>query len=271
LILHWHLMTPSLPRCVFSSFNYSNHSLKEPMTSQAYKWLNSRKSKLATDVLQAIKKFFDKPEFLKQSAKIREYVRWALRGDGPAHYQIPTPQSCSVPHDDTGYIVSGRFYTVCLVLPCLLWHVRLLMVSCSLNSSPQSPCSISGTLKALSFFWHSTQNAHQKVYMPYFLLWYEYLILSMMSIPDHCHQVERSFMTFATGTYAEPPLFAHKNCWRPLRVFLGHVDRVSERCWGLILELEKNTATKEKDVYIDQSAISAYCEDLYIPSSPQKA
>jgi hypothetical protein len=92
-----------------------------------------------------------------------------------------------------------------------------------------------------------------------------------MRIPDHCRQVERGFTAFATGTYAEPPLFAHKNCWRPLQVFLGHVDRVSERRWGLILELEKNTATEEEDVYGDQSAISAYRKDLYIPSSPQKA
>jgi len=76
------------------------------------------------------------------------------------------------------------------------------------------------------------------------------------------------------GIYVEPPLFAHKHYWRPLQVFLSHVDRVSERRWRPILEndsLHENEANAaDKGLYIDQSMISACREDLYIPFSPQK-
>jgi hypothetical protein len=73
------------------------------------------------------------------------------------------------------------------------------------------------------------------------------------------------------GSYVEPPLFAHKHYWRPVQVFLGHVDRVSERRWMLILEHKNDTDAADKDLYIDQSMISACRGDLYIPSSPQKS
>jgi hypothetical protein len=53
-------------------------------------------------------------------------------------------------------------------------------------------------------------------------------------------------------------------------VFLGHIDRVSERRWGLILMTEEDAAD-ERGMFVDSSAISAYRDDLYIPLSPQKA
>ena len=73
------------------------------------------------------------PEFLDQREKIREYVRWTLRGDGPAYYQVPTPQTCNVARDDPGYIVRRLFSAVFSVLP-VHWHVRLPTDSYSRNS-----------------------------------------------------------------------------------------------------------------------------------------
>ena len=70
-------------------------------------------------------------------------------------------------------------------------------------------------------------------------------------------------MVFVTGSYVEPPLFTHKHYWQPLQVFLSHVDRVSERCWRVILE-HGSDADADKDLYIDQSMLSACREDLYI-------
>jgi len=56
-----------------------------------------------------------------------------------------------------------------------------------------------------------------------------------------------------------------------MKAFFGHVDRLSERCWGVILNVKSDVEESDKDVCIDQSMISAYCADLYIPSSPLKA
>ena len=52
----------------------------------------------------------------------------------------------------------------------------------------------------------------------------------------------------------------------------SHFDHVSERQWGLILELKKEAAHDgDDDVGVDESMISAYHGDLYIPLSPKKA
>jgi len=82
--------------------------------------------------------------------------------------------------------------------------------------------------------------------------------------------VERAFAAFLSGTYVEPPLFAHKRYWRPIWVFLSHVERISERRWGLILGADDDM-NDDVQVHMDASMISAYREELYIPLSPQKS
>ncbi|KAI0298193.1 hypothetical protein BC826DRAFT_907194 [Russula brevipes] len=208
-------------------------TLGDPLVTTAYKRLNSRKSKLAAEILKDVKKFFDKTEFLNQPVKIREYVRWALRGDGPAYYQLPTPQSCNVPRDDPGYIAPDGFLQsgfITLFAAQYLRYTRGSVLRPALNAE----------------------------YPPKGL--YTLLLTA----------VERAFAAFASGSYVEPPLFAHKNYWRPMLVFISHIDRVSERRWGLILTPEEDAAD-ERDIFVDPSAISAYRDDLYIPLSPQKA
>ena len=56
-----------------------------------------------------------------------------------------------------------------------------------------------------------------------------------------------------------------------MKTFFGHVDRLSERHWGLILNVKSDFEESDEDVGVDQSMISAYHTDLYIPSSPLKA
>ena len=86
--------------------SHIHHSFKGMVIYQAYKRLNSRKSKLAAEILKAVKKLFNEAEFCNQPTKIREYVCWALRGDGPAYYKLPTPQTCNITRGDPNYIVS---------------------------------------------------------------------------------------------------------------------------------------------------------------------
>ena len=79
------------------------------MASQAYQRVKTRKSKLASSVLEAVKKFFERSEFPNQPQKIRDYVRGALKPDGAAYYRFPTPQSCKVIRNHPDYIVSSHF------------------------------------------------------------------------------------------------------------------------------------------------------------------
>lgn len=75
------------------------------MIPQAYNRIKTRKSKLASDVLAVIQKFFDETAFRDKPEKIRQYVRWALKPDGPAYYESPTPQECKADRTHTDYIV----------------------------------------------------------------------------------------------------------------------------------------------------------------------
>jgi len=67
--------------------------------------MKSRKSLLASGILDSIKKFFESAEFAGRPDKIHEYILWALRPGGLAYYGIPTPQECRVKSDNPNYIV----------------------------------------------------------------------------------------------------------------------------------------------------------------------
>jgi hypothetical protein len=75
------------------------------MIPQAYDRIKTRKSKIASSVLVLVQEFFDRTAFRDKQDKIREYVRWAVRPDGPAYYANPTPQDCRVNHAHPDYIV----------------------------------------------------------------------------------------------------------------------------------------------------------------------
>ena len=72
---------------------------------QAYGRSKSRRSKLATTILETVKKFFEQLEFANQPQKICEYVCWVLRPDGPAYYKVPTPQSSKLDQSHPDYQV----------------------------------------------------------------------------------------------------------------------------------------------------------------------
>ena len=75
------------------------------ITIQVYSRIKSQRSKLATTILETVKKFFEQSEFANQPQKIREYMRWALRPDGPAYYEVPTPQSSKLDRSHLDYQV----------------------------------------------------------------------------------------------------------------------------------------------------------------------
>ena len=83
--------------CIF------NHLLTS--ISQAYDRIKTRKSKIASAVLALVQEFFDMAAFRDKPEKIREYVRWAVRPDGPAYYASPTPQDSRFSRDHPNYIV----------------------------------------------------------------------------------------------------------------------------------------------------------------------
>ena len=75
--------------------------------------------------------------------------------------------------------------------------------------------------------------------------------------------MEQAFAAFLSGTYIKPQLFAHKHYLHAIRVFLGHIEHISERCRGFVL-MSRNGADDDmgEDLHVDALMISAYCEDF---------
>ncbi|KAF8256712.1 hypothetical protein EI94DRAFT_1820795 [Lactarius quietus] len=59
----------------------------------------SKRSKIASDVLQLVKTFFEGPQF-ENREDIKAYVFWALWSGGPAYYKTPILKSCRLKIDD---------------------------------------------------------------------------------------------------------------------------------------------------------------------------
>lgn len=76
---------------------------------QACKRLNTRRSKIASDVLEEVKKFFKESEFVNKPEKIKDWAHWALRYDGPGFYLGPAPRH-SVSRDHADYVVRSSSY-----------------------------------------------------------------------------------------------------------------------------------------------------------------
>ena len=68
--------------------------------------MKSRKSLLAIEIIDSIKKFLESAEFAGRPDQIHGYVLWALRPGGLVYYGIPMPQECRVKPDNPNYIVS---------------------------------------------------------------------------------------------------------------------------------------------------------------------
>ncbi|TFK32681.1 hypothetical protein BDQ12DRAFT_670903 [Crucibulum laeve] len=82
----------------FTNYQLSLDHIGEKVLQTAYEQLKTKKLKIASDVLDDVRKFFEKPEFSCSPQKIHDYMHWALQAKGPAYYRILTPQNCMPPN-----------------------------------------------------------------------------------------------------------------------------------------------------------------------------
>src|ERR1700761_2977086 len=80
--------------------------------------MRTRKSKLGSDVLKAVRSFFDSAEFRERPDKVKEYVRWALAYGGPAYYETPVPKSYALGNGGPNHSGPVRFC-------CSRWRCKL--------------------------------------------------------------------------------------------------------------------------------------------------
>ena len=77
-----------------------------------------RRSKIASDILTLVKKFFEGPDFHMRPKKIKNYVPWALGAGGPAYYDTPVPTDCTLQLGDPDCPVSSFLYWKLVLITC---------------------------------------------------------------------------------------------------------------------------------------------------------
>ncbi len=163
----------SLKPYVKPNLNLSEHLILTQ--NQAYQRMKSRKSLLASGILDSIKKFFESAEFAGRPDKIREYVLWALRPGGPAYYGIRYTNTTGM----QGEIRQSRLHCVSHSSP-LTWlmmkiYYSILGLSWNLSSSSRLPKSTWPMLHSPSSLLCSTESIRRRVYMLWF--WSRYVHL----------------------------------------------------------------------------------------------
>jgi len=150
-------------------------------------------------------------------------------------------------------------------------------LSWNLSSSSHSRQSTWPMLHSPSSLRNSIRSIHQRVYM----LWFWSRYVHLCSHPgrnrdnDCLFKVERGFSAHRNGAFVAPPPFNQGNCWKPLGDFIGNINKVKEERWASILRIQGPDEDKTDvdsdtlgDTRANESMISAFRADMYIPSSP---
>ncbi|KAI9435240.1 hypothetical protein BJY52DRAFT_1197719 [Lactarius psammicola] len=214
------------------SFTNVSHtlSLQDGVVKAAYNQMKTRRSKIASDVLTLVRIFFECAKFKNQPEKIKDYVHWALRSGGPAYYETPVPKSCTLRKDDPDYPIPDGFLCSQFILPIAESFITLSEKSV-LNPSLGS------------------KNPPKTLYA---------IILTA---------VERAMRAHMTGAFNPPSDFNHRTTWNAMKDFYRILDQISESRWARALNFANNDDTES---CVNESLLSAYHIDFYIPSSPTK-
>ncbi|KAF8260211.1 hypothetical protein EI94DRAFT_1706466 [Lactarius quietus] len=107
----------------FTNISYTL-SLQDTVVKAAYNQMKTRRSKIASDVLQLVKAFFEGPQF-ENREDVKEYVFWALQSGGPAYYETPIPKSCKLKIDDPNSLKPDGFLRSRFILPITKSYMSL--------------------------------------------------------------------------------------------------------------------------------------------------
>ncbi|KAH9029570.1 hypothetical protein EDB85DRAFT_2147190 [Lactarius pseudohatsudake] len=190
-------------------------SLRDSIVKAAYDRMETRRSKIASDVLTLVKTFFEGAEFKNQPEKVKEYVHWALRKDHPDY---PRPD---------GFLRSQ------FILPIAETYIGF--STKSVLSPSLGP-----------------RNPPKGLYA---------VILTV---------VERAMRAHITGAFHSPSDFNHRTMWNSMKDFFQILNQVSASRWTQALDFTGYDDTENPN-HIDESLLSAYRINFYIPSSPAKS
>ncbi|KAF8167104.1 hypothetical protein B0H34DRAFT_791875 [Crassisporium funariophilum] len=220
------------------SFPNVEYEVKEDDTlkSEAYNRLKSKRSKIASEIAQAVDVLFADKKTFANAIQIKEYARWALRPDGPGFYETPTPMKCRVPRNNPDYIPPAGIFQSKFILPTL---VKYLHYSQGLALRPR----IDATRPPKGL-----------------------LVMILAS-------VERAFKAYLCGEKTKQKKFSDDDYSAVMKAYWVMLAQIRESQWTQILTSTVNKMDVSECDSDDEGTlevISAQRGQFYIPSSPMK-
>ncbi|KAF8266370.1 hypothetical protein EI94DRAFT_1803221 [Lactarius quietus] len=80
--------------------------------------------------------------------------------------------------------------------------------------------------------------------------------------------VERAIRAYTTGVFNTPGDFNHQSTWRAMKDFYRMFEKTRPYHWEDVLTFDDHDDPED---HIDDSTLSAYCADFFLPSSPTKS
>ncbi|KAF8258695.1 hypothetical protein EI94DRAFT_1814782 [Lactarius quietus] len=205
-------------------------SLQNAIVKAAYNQMKTRRSKITSDVLQLVKTFFEGPQF-ENREDIKAYMFWALWSGGPAYYKTAIPKLCRLKIDDPNCLKPDGFLCSRFILPIARSYMSLAAKS---------------ALQPLL----GPRNPPLGLYA---------MILTA---------VERAMRAYAKGVFNPSGDFNQRTSWPTMQTFYLGFDHVCDFQWAEALDFDKTENIESPCA--NQSLLSAFHMDFYIPSSPQK-
>lgn len=89
----------------------------------------AKRSSFGSRAVHAVEEFFKRDKFVNAPTRIARYAQWAVRGDGPALWRVPTPRDCECDPKSDRYIVRCYALTTARTTDlenyiCVCWHCQ---------------------------------------------------------------------------------------------------------------------------------------------------
>ena len=238
--------------------------------------MKSQKSLLASGILDSIKKFFESAKFVGRPDKSVNmfFGHWDQVGWHTMAYQHHRNAGWNPMIQTILYVLTPTppHWHDCWLEGCILQHPGAFLESKFIEPFAKKYL----TYAAQSILTPVLDRKHLLKGLCTLIL--VAVCSSMFSVDiignnDCFFKVEGGFFAHKNGAFVAPPLFNQRNCWKPLGDFFANINKVKEERWASVLCIQgpdEDEMDSDTNAWANELMISAFCVNMYIPSSPLK-
>ncbi|KAJ7927419.1 hypothetical protein B0H13DRAFT_1861414 [Mycena leptocephala] len=208
----------------------------DPVVKKMVARVRERRSLIAQTGLDIVHEFFKTKEYTGNPSAIRTYAKYATRFDGPAFWEMPTPESCSPDHKAPGYFKASGYM-----------------------ESPMIIQTAATFLKNTDFIIPEPGPDGK----------YDFSSMPCGLFAMSANAIERGFEAYAaTGIAAPVPKFSKPVVGTAVAAYMKNINRFTLSRWESLLAATGASSTSSAALR-EAAAMHEGCRDsIYVPSSP---